>query len=281
MIELSERSKKLLKKFVKKPYTKYKKNKAWKKLVLETSSDYRRKKILNQGRTDFRNEYQIDDLSLTTSDKVLIYKYHYFQFHYTSSLYVYDSMCSLLRYLIKDKEFVFIDIGCGPFTSGAAFKEYCTSKNINTSMEYFGYDCAQAMLNSGKEIADYTNDLNFHSLNIFKSNYKKLKKLKIKHDKPIIVNICYFLSAYTLDIDDFLDKMKTFFNKNSDNQILVIYQNPKGLNNNWKLFKQRFNNLRTLRSDNKALSVVFDDVVGSWAPYKRPYRPVYFDYLTN
>lgn len=75
--------------------------------------------------------------------------------------------------------------------------------------------------------------------------------------------------------------METFFTDNAENQILIAYQNPRGLNSNWELFKQRFNNFRTLRTNEGALTVQFDDVVGSWHPYTRPNRPVYFDYLTN
>lgn len=279
----SNRTKNLMANFVSQPFTNHQTTPSWDYYAINKDKKYHLQKILNQGRANFTTNHQENgsQLILNSTDMEILYRYYYFQFHYTSSLYIYELGLEHLRNRIENKEFVFIDLGCGPFTSGIAFKEFCTAKSINTNMEFHGYDIAQVMLNTGNAIAQFSDSVNFVSQNNFHLDYRLINQLNIPNSKAIILNICYFLSAHTLDINEFLNTMKIFFTKNSKNQILIIYQNPRGLNSNWKLFKQRFSNFRTLRTNEGALTVQFDDVVGSWHPYTRPNRHVYFDYLTN
>lgn len=269
--------------FVKQPFIKHGGNDSWNHYVVNKDRNYHMKNILNQGRADFTANYQEKDSSLVLSnvDMEILYRYYYFQFHYTSSLYIYELGMNTLRTLIENCQVAFIDIGCGPFTSGVAFKEFCVAQGITTTINYYGYDIAQVMMNSGMTIAQYSNDVHFTTQNDFHLDYNSLQQLIISDEKVIIVNICYFLSAYKLNINEFLDTIEAFFNRNVGNQILIIYQNPEGLNRNWKLFKQRFKSFRTLKIDNSSLSVAFDAVKGTWAYANPVKRKVYYDCLTN
>jgi len=281
----SNKTKDLMRMFVKEPFTNHQTTESWNYYAVNKDKNYHRGSILDQGRADFTEDHQENgsQLVLSNTDSEILYRYYYFQFHYTSSLYIYELGVNYLRPRIENNEFVFIDIGCGPFTSGIAFKEFCTAQQIETTMEFNGYDIAQVMINSGIAIAQHSNDIHFVSQNNFHLDYRLLNQLIINNEKAIIVNICYFLSAKTLNIEEFLNVMEIFFTNNTDNQILIIYQNPEGasINRNWQLFKQRFNNFRTLETNHDNLHVKFDDVVGSWHPYKPASRDVYFDYLSN
>jgi len=225
----SERTIELIKKYIKLPFDKHAETESWKYYVLNKTKSHRRITILDQGRVDFTKVYheQDSDISLSTKDLVNLYRYYYFQLHYTSSLYIYKLGHHKLYPNISDNHIIFIDLGCGPFTAGIAFKEYCIDKAIKPNVEYYGYDIANAMIKSASEISIFSNQVHFPTKNFFDLDYHNLSKLKFKQSKFIILNVCYFLAARSFDIKIFSDVLKTFIDKHTNNKIFIIYQKSK------------------------------------------------------
>lgn len=280
----SERTVELIKNHVKLPFDNHAETESWKYYVLNKTKPHRRITILDQGRVDFTKVYQEQDsnISLSTKDLVNLYRYYYFQLHYTSSLYIYKLGHHKLNPHISNNDTIFIDFGCGPYTAGIAFKEYCIDNAIKPNLEYYGYDISNAMKKSALKISAFSNQIHFPTKNTFDLDYHNLSKLKYKQSKFIILNICYFLAARSFNINNFLDILKTFIDKHTKNKIFIIYQNPSYLNENWKKLKQSLSNFSTLRKSKRLLYFEFDDLAGSWLPnYPKPQMDVYFDFLTN
>lgn len=278
----SERTNALMEKFVIAPYKNHELTDSW-NYFADKGCDYHRKSILVRGRANFNKNY-IDpntDLELSVIDMEILYRYYYFQFHYTSSLYINNLANKVIGTVITNQNIAFIDFGCGPFTSGIAFKEYCTEKGISLTMNYHGFDIAQVMLDSGKSIAEYSNQIYFNSDNKFYKNYNVLDTISVIDSEVVIINFCYFLAAKTLNINDFIKYFKPFLEVNRNKLIFVIYQNPKGYSDKWNKIKQVLENFITLKEYREILVVSFDAVEGTWGFSNPVSREVDFDYLSN
>ena len=237
----SESLKKLFEDLVKSPFENHERTQAWQDEVRNRDSDYQRKKILDQGRTNFDEPFK----GLSPVDKVLIYCNHYMPMHLISSYHIFHVHSTFFTKLLKsvDNNVVFIDFGCGPLTSGIAFWAFAKQSKVF----YLGIDSSQAMRAKAEKVNQYGP---FQYLDPFFSQFKLigchtqltkfLDKLFTRDDKiPIIFNFCYFLASLTLDINNLSDVMVRIVGEHSNKNMCMVHQNPDlpKLHENWGILK--------------------------------------------
>ncbi len=186
-------------------------------------------RILRQGQSDFdetsydkpSNEYYFP------KDKVAIYCVHHMPRHLFSSYHLFTNHLTPISE--KDKV-VFIDFGCGPLTSGIAFRAFAGQNDIT----YLGIDSSQTMLDKAAVI-------NRYGLNQYKDPF--FGKFELMRDcdsltglldkyieegnkTKILFNFCYFFSSPTLDIDHLSKVLIQIMKRYSQHKMCLIYQNP-------------------------------------------------------
>ena len=186
-------------------------------------------RILRQGQSDFdqvsfdksSNEYYFP------KDKVSIYCVHHMPRHLFGSYHIFTNYLTPMRE--KDKV-VFIDFGCGPLTSGIAFRTFAGQCDI----AYFGIDSSQTMLNKAAAINKYGpnkyKDPFFDKIQLIR-DYNGLTGLLDRYIEKgdrtqIILNFCYFFSSPTLDITNLSDVLIQIMKAYNQHKMCFIYQNP-------------------------------------------------------
>ena len=186
-------------------------------------------RILRQGQSNFdetsydkpSNEYYFP------KDKVSIYCVHHMPRHLFSSYHIFTNY---LTPISKKDKVVFIDFGCGPLTSGIAFRAFAEQGDIT----YLGIDSSQAMLDKAAAINRYGPDTYkapfFHKFELIR-DYTPLTGLLDRYieagDKAeIMFNFCYFFSSPTLDIDNLSDVLIQIMERYNQHKMCFVYQNP-------------------------------------------------------
>lgn len=240
----SENLNTLFEDLVKRPFQNHPLTSAWNAEVRNKDLSYHNKEILDQGRTNFNEPYN----GLSPWDKVLIYCDHYMPMHLVSSYHIFRVHTRLFTTHLRchSDRIVFIDFGCGPLTSGIAFWAFARQDNIT----YLGIDTSQAMLEKAKEINLYGPSK--YGSSFFKafeliSNYSKLaglleRYISTNEKTPIILNFCYFLASWTLDVNSLSEVINRIVRKYSKHKIGVVYQNPdlSSLHENWEILSTKF-----------------------------------------
>ncbi len=241
-----ENLKNLFEELVIQPYNNHPPTQAWKDVVSSKDTDYHRYTILDRVRTDFDEPFN----GLSPEDKVLLYCVHYMPMHLYSSYHVFTK--HLLPHITE--KVVFIDIGCGPLTSGIAFWAAARQCNIT----WIGVDRSQTMLHKAAEINKYGPDnynYRFFSNERLIREFSRLPGLldnyiTLNDQTQIIFNFCYVLASRTLNINALSDVFYQIVNKYKTHNMVVVYQNPKPPNNitpemsflhkKWFTLKQNF-----------------------------------------
>jgi alanyl-tRNA synthetase len=295
----SEFTKKLFKDYVLNDIENHVKSPSW-VYFEEKSKDYIRTKILKQGQADFTQPYTENGFELKTYDLVDLYCYYYMQMHYTSSLYLYGKVGTKFfsENLFQNKNLLFLDLGCGPFSSGAAFMRSHKKENPNTDLEmaYIGMDTSEEMLEKAKSIAFGMDDTNGKSTFEFSNNWVEIYQMaeqfktrnKTYEKNSIIINLCYVLASPWFDdetnLNSFAKEINDIIKLFKDDSICFVYQNPNfsRLHNNWKRLKSKIENFNNLVQRYGVIEFSFDDETGSWKPYSKPSnRTTYIDIFYN
>ena len=186
-------------------------------------------RILRQGQSDFdetsydkpSNEYYFP------KDKVTIYCVHHMPRHLFSSYHIFTNCLTPISE--KDK-IVFIDFGCGPLTSGIAFRAFAGQ----TDVTYLGVDSSQTMLDKAAVINRYGpnryKDPFFDKFALIR-DYADLTGLLDRYIEEgdrtqIVFNFCYFFSSPTLDIDNLSDVLVQIVQQYNRHKMCFVYQNP-------------------------------------------------------
>jgi len=186
-------------------------------------------RILSQGQSNF------DDVSFDKSsseyyfpkDKVSIYCVHHMPRHLFSSYHIFTNCLTPIK---ESNKVVFIDFGCGPLTSGIAFRAFATENDVT----YFGIDSSRTMLDKAASINKYgTNRYKDPFYNKFEliRDADDLTKLLDKYIEngdgtQMIFNFCYFFSSPTLDVDKLSDVLIRIMKEHDQHKVCLIYQNP-------------------------------------------------------
>ena len=261
----SERLQGLFDDLVKRPFENHPPTPAWMVEVKNKEPKYHRDHILKRGRTNFNEPFN----GLSPEDKVLIYCKYYMPMHLVSSYHIFRVHTRFFaKHLTSvSNKVVFIDLGCGPLTSGIAFWAFASQSNII----YLGIDSSQAMLDKAKRINQYgpNKDSNpFFSTFEEMSNYDQLIKLLDKYianaDRtPIVFNFCYFLASRTLDINNLSDVIVQIVGKYSKHNMCQVYQNPNlpSLHENWDILKANLSGFKSRIIESSVQSFWYDSLI--------------------
>ncbi len=236
--------------------------------------------ILNRGKTKFDERYE----GLEPSDKVLLYCYFNMKKHFFTSVAVFKKVWKSLHQIFTNKKYspVFIDLGCGPLTSGLAIAELFQNETGEPlRMNYIGIDISNAMIEKAKEFSQ--SDL-FHqetTFSFFKNwndiTNEKLKELAGKNN-PFFLNASYLFANLSANVVDdlviFVRKLVSEF-KN----VHFIFQNPDRVdrNENWERFKKQLH-FEEINKEQKVEHVVYKT---SRAVMREPgEEDVYYEILT-
>lgn len=207
-----------------------------------TTKDYHRLTLCGQGQADFRSGVA----GLTADDISLLYCFYFFQMHFSSSVALFHHYKKILIDIFNNSNKIcFVDIGCGPFTSGLSFLHFTRLKSVKeelvnrigkTQLEYYGIDNADSMRAIGSTIQavyEMTNsDGGFrYFITNQNSNYQTIPQLigNRTTETTIIINCCYFFASETLNVEDFTASIQKLINNNPKSKILLFYQNaPTG-----------------------------------------------------
>jgi len=196
--------------------------------------------ILDYGKTDFTKPYD----NLSVDDKVLLYCYFFMKKHFFTSKSVYEKTWSKMSKMLSMKSYpaVFIDLGCGPLTSGLALADLYLSKEGNPlKINYFGIDIAPAMLSKAAEFAqldlfDKTSSFTFDTSwnNFSMADFAG----KAGENTHFFINASYLFASSSLDIIN-LAKFVSNLGKHYK-YVFFIFQNPDRADRNvkWAEFKK-------------------------------------------
>ncbi len=188
-------------------------------------------RILRQGQSDF-DEVSFDKSSSEyyfPKDKVSIYCVHHMPRHLFGSYHIFTNYLTPIN---EKNKVVFIDFGCGPLTSGIAFRAFAGQRDIT----YLGIDSSQAMLDKAASMNKYGpnkyREPFFDKFELMQDyDYNHLSRLLDKYIEndgttKIIFNFCYFFSSPTLDIDNLSDVLIQIMKEYNQHKMCLIYQNP-------------------------------------------------------
>ena len=199
-----------------------------------------RNDVIEYGMTDFDKYFN----EIKPYDKVQIYCYFNMRKHFFSSYAIFEAMFPELdnRIFKKNKNLIFIDLGCGPLTSGlglaAVYKDKKDTEVIK--MKYIGIDISVTMRKKAKEFA--TTNLFALTECTFLSSLGDLNLAKetAKFNSQnlfFIINACYLFASSTLDeslISNFVSQLQKLF---PGCPIIFIFQNPDNEDRNKKYYK--------------------------------------------
>ncbi len=186
-------------------------------------------RILSQGQSNF-DEVSFDKPSneyYFPKDKIAIYCVHHMPRHLFGAYHIFTNF---LTPISKANKIVFIDFGCGPLTSGIAFRAFAGQCNVT----YFGIDSSQTMLNQATAINNYGPNTYkepfFDKIALIRNSDALIRLLDTYIENgdrtQIIFNFCYFFSSPTLDIDNLSDVLIEIMKKYNQHKMCLIYQNP-------------------------------------------------------
>lgn len=201
-------------------------------------SDEIRADVLNYGRADFSQQYK----DLSPFDRVQLYCYFNMRKHFFTSFAIYEKIYTSLKENIfqKDKDFTFIDFGCGSLTSGLAIASlYQVNEHKPIKINYIGIDIAESMLQKAKEFSQ-TELFNAQSMFYFYTNWELieddlLEKLT-QNNSFFIFNASYLFASNSLDENSLANFMNKVINKLSTSAYF-IFQNPDRADRNEKYQK--------------------------------------------
>lgn len=188
-------------------------------------------RILRQGQSNFDSTSfdKSSDAYYSPKDKVTIYCIHHMPRHLFSSYHIFTNFLTPIN---EKNKVVFIDFGCGPLTSGIAFRAFAGQCNTT----YLGIDSSRTMLDKAASINKYGpnkyREPFFHKFALIRGyKYDDLTGLLNKYiekgdSTQIIFNFCYFFSSPTLDINNLSDVLIEIMKEYKQHKVCLIYQNP-------------------------------------------------------
>ena len=206
----------------------------WHRILFGFPKDEIRYDIIELGQANFDKEYRN---VLTGKEIVMLYCYFNMRKHYFTSLSIIERLGNLLDIYNSRKRIKFIDIGCGPATSGIALIDYLYSKtNRPVLFDYFGVDIAASMRDTATDFM--SNEIvDNNSLVRVVKDFEELDLSELTDGSCILINTSYLFASPSLDIS----KLAAFINEVcSQNKMVLkylLFQNPDDTKKNKKYFR--------------------------------------------
>lgn len=190
--------------------------------------------ILIRGRGDFTKKSG----KISANDKVLLYCYFNLKKHFFTSYAVFQTVVDSLENFFKNNEYkpVFVDLGCGPMTSGLALADLMhNTTGEGISFSYIGVDISNPMMmkaSSFKSLNIFSTESTFTFVNSWNEIEPQLLNELAGKNNPIIFNASYLFASTSVDEVD-LGKYVTTISKNFTN-VFFVFQNPNRIDRNTK-----------------------------------------------
>jgi len=235
--------------------------------------------VLKRGRANFDEPYA----DISPDQKVLLYCYFNMKKHFFSSYAVFKKVWYSFHLLLSEStsSLIFIDLGCGPLTSGLALGDLHKNETQEPLViHYIGVDNSRSMIEKAKEFTQcelFRSDSTFNFYSSFeKVNPSKLRE-KASPSTPIVVNASYLFANITLEQGNTLiDLTKQL--SNCFNNVHFIFQNISKASENetWIHFKSHVNH-KLLNSENTEEKFVYQNTRNAkWEPHE---EYVYYEVL--
>jgi hypothetical protein len=228
-------------------YIKFHPETKWHTILLGYNTDTIRSEIIKYGQANFDSSYN----NLKSNDIVKLYCYFNMRKHYYTSLYLYER-CLWLKDLVSTGGCIkFIDIGCGPATSGIAFTDFLFGNNSDSvPFDYIGVDFYQSMLDSAEDLMSNGVYSCFSNQQYIKS-LKLIDKSDLSDAKAIIINVCYLFASPNLDVNDLANDVNELLDDYNEKPRFLLFQNTTDAIKNVKynIFKTKLLSHIILLSD--------------------------------
>ncbi len=185
-------------------------------------------KVLEMGRADFSVGYTHPTYgTITAEDKVALYCLMNMRGHFYSSLATFRAY-DLSPALSTGEPSLFVDLGCGPGTSGLAFAEHLNGAHV---FDYVPVDLAQPMLDRAAALLAAAKARNVGNGSI--GNY-------VVGGNPthrrVIFNASYLFASDSLDISWIVDAVREAIS--TSDVVLFVYTNSidRRAGQKWKQF---------------------------------------------
>lgn len=193
----------------------------WHQVLLGYDQLTVRSEIIQFGQAHFDDPYQ----ELPASDVVKLYSYFNMRKHYYSSLHLFERFSHIADFHGTNGRIKFIDVGCGPATSGVALVDYLHTINGGTvSFDYFGVDYYESMRREAEHmmqnsVYDHVNSMfTIESLAAF--NFDRLDNAN-----SIFINTCYLFASDTLDEKQLAAEVMNIKHAKRDVPFYILFQN--------------------------------------------------------
>ncbi len=195
-------------------------------------------KIIKQGQADFDADY--NDGNLLAKDIVSLYCYFNMRMHFFTSLSIFERSRIVEMYYKTNGRIKFIDIGCGPATSGLALVEYIYNiTETKVVFDYYGIDSSRVMIEKANSIMTNTK-FDEASHKVFYNDVSQIDLLSFTNSSCIIINACYLFASSTINMDvlvKFINDIRAMYPRKPS---YIFFQNPEYdfLNVNYVEFKR-------------------------------------------
>ncbi|HQV79187.1 MAG TPA: hypothetical protein PLJ42_10525 [Chitinophagales bacterium] len=254
-------------------YIKFHESTVWNNILLGLDTFTIRSEVINFGQANFDKPYK----KLTPAEIVKLYCYFNMRKHYYSSLYLFER-CSWIKKLIsKDGCLKFVDVGCGPATSGIALTDYLLSiKNLKQQFDYIGVDYYDSMLTAA---ADFMTNSVYRKCtnNDFIKSIAEIKDDNFSNANSILLNTCYLFASPTLKIDLLATEINNLLNDYSSLPRFLLFQNTtdEAKNIKYELFKKKLLKHDVLLSEK--VTIKYNNQRNSF--YPPVHESIYFEVL--
>jgi len=219
------------------------------KLIMGYDSETITKSIIMQGQADF--DAPSPSHNLTSSDIVKLYCFFNMRMHYFTSLSIYERSQIVEKYNEIKGQIKFVDIGCGPGTSGLAFTEHMFDvTGRQATFDYYGIDCSMSMMEMARFIMNNSGFQENNHLGFYRDIHD-IDLGDFSNASCIIVNACYLFASNTLDVtvlSDFIHRLGQAYPRCPK---FLFFQNPAYdlLNIKYEQFKRQIPGCKTLFSE--------------------------------
>jgi hypothetical protein len=202
----------------------------WNQVLLGYDKFLVRSEVIKFGQANFDNDYK----KLNPAQVVKLYCYLNMRKHYYSSLYLFERCLWLKKIISMEGCAKFIDIGCGPATSGIALTDYLNADELSLKQfDYFGVDSYQSMLDAASDLMNNDVYENCRYQQYVKS-IKSIDVNNLSNANSILLNACYLFASPSLEIDDLVLDVNNLLETNNTKPRFLFFQNTIEPNKNIK-----------------------------------------------
>ena len=191
-------------------------------------------KIIQKGQANFDQGYE----RLTSQEVVKLYCYCNMRMHYFTSLNFYERSKFFEMFYNSAGRIKFIDIGCGPATSGLAFANYIFEKTKTPAVfDYIGIDTSLNMQNQAKEMMK--NEIfDGNIIPYFVQSIKSIEINLLTNSSCIILNASYVFASEDLPITEIITFIEELKVQHRYVPKFLLFQNPANRMGNIQLNKK-------------------------------------------